>query len=232
MKKILLTASLALISSLSFANSEQLNNQLKQQYPQYEFSNIQPTEMTGLYSASIEGNIVYLTQDGQYLISGNAIRLKDQSSISQELSLKAKRIEWNQLPFNDAIKTVKGNGKRQLAVFSDPNCPYCKKLEEELKKLDNVTIHTFIFAIKPQSVAPSKQVYCEKNPAYAWQQLIVNGVEPSSKKACSNPIERNIALAKRLGLNGTPAMVYANGSTVVGYQSAAEIEKNWKILGL
>lgn len=231
MKKLILTL-LSLVTTMSYANVEQVKQQMATQYPDLEVKNIQSTEMTGLYSATIEDQIVFLTADGQYLLAGNAIRLKDQHSLTKELSLKHNRIDWKDLPLNDAIKTVHGNGQHKLAIFSDPNCPYCKQLEAELKKLNDVTIYTFILPFKPQSVAPSKQVFCESNPVTAWDNLIVRGVAPKTSKACANPIERNLALAKKLGVNGTPAVIFSNGSKVAGALPASEIEKIWKSQGL
>lgn len=231
MKKLILTL-LSLVTTMSYANVEQVKQQMATQYPDLEVKNIQSTEMTGLYSATIEDQIVFLTADGQYLLAGNAIRLKDQHSLTKELSLKHNRIDWKDLPLNDAIKTVHGNGQHKLAIFSDPNCPYCKQLEAELKKLNDVTIYTFILPFKPQSVAPSKQVFCESNPVTAWDNLIVRGVTPKTSKACANPIERNLALAKKLGVNGTPAVIFSNGSKVAGALPASEIEKIWKSQGL
>jgi thiol:disulfide interchange protein DsbC len=232
MKKTILALLLSGLSVVSYANVEQLKKTVTQQYPELALQNIQATEMKGLYSATIEDQIVYLTEDGQYLLAGTAVRLKDQYNLSKELSLKYNRVDWKSLDLNDAIKVVKGNGSRQLAVFSDPNCSYCKQLETELKKLDNVTIYTFVLPLKPQSVAPAKQVFCESSPAIAWENFIVRGVQPKSTKSCANPVERNLALAQRLGLHGTPAIIFSNGSKVMGALPAAEIEKIWKTLGL
>ena len=141
-------------------------------------------------------------------------------------------LDWNKLPLKDAIKSVKGNGKRQLAVFSDPNCPYCKQLEAELNKLNDVTIYTFIYAIKAQSIAPSKQVFCEADPALAWKNLIAKGTQPTSKKPCANPIERNIELGRSLGLQGTPVVIFSNGFKVNGALPSTTIENMWRELGL
>lgn len=232
LKKTMLLGSMLLVSTLGFANVDTVKANIAKNSPDLAVKNIQVTEMQGLYSAVVEDQIVYLTENGQYLLAGPAIRLKDQHNLSKDLALKYNRIDWNKLPLNDAIKVVKGNGKRQLAVFSDPNCPYCKQLESELKKLDNVTIYTFVLALKPQSVAPSKQVFCEPSPAIAWENLIARGVQPKSSKSCNNPVERNQQLARNLGLNGTPAIIFSNGSKVMGAYPADEIEKIWQSLGL
>ena len=123
------------LSALSFANVETLKNNLNQQYPNIHVGNIQATEMTGLYSANLDNQIIYLDETAQHMFIGSMIRLKDQKNLTKDLVLKQNSIDWKQLPLKDAIKTVKGNGKQQLAIFSDPNCPYCKKLEVELAEL-------------------------------------------------------------------------------------------------
>jgi thiol:disulfide interchange protein DsbC len=231
MKKTVLFA-LALFSTASFANIDTAKANLSKNYPNVKIENIQNTEMKGLYSGVLNGQIVYVNDDVQHIIAGSMLRLKDQHNLTKDLVIQQNTVDWKKLPFNDAIKTVKGNGKRQIAIFSDPNCPYCKQLEAELKKLNDVTIYTFILPFKAQSIAPSKQVYCEKNPALAWENLISKGVQPSSKALCANPIDRNLALAKTLGITGTPTIIFSNGFKVAGAYPAADIENIFKEFGL
>ncbi|WP_151676424.1 DsbC family protein, partial [Acinetobacter soli] len=121
-----------------------------------------------------------------------------------------------------------GNGKRQIAVFSDPNCPYCKQLENQLDQLKNVTIYTFIYPIRSQSVQPSKQVWCEANRAYAWNNLIRKGIVPQTLTACANPIDRNLKLGQTLGIKGTPTLIFSNGFKAAGVVSAEQFESLWK----
>jgi thiol:disulfide interchange protein DsbC len=219
------------LSALSFANVETLKNNLNQQYPNIHVSNIQTTEMTGLYSASLDQQIIYLDETAQHMFIGSMVRLKDQKNLTKDLVLKQNSIDWKQLPLKDAIKTVKGNGKQQLAIFSDPNCPYCKKLEVELDKLNDVTIYTFIYPLKAQSLAVSKQIWCDPNQAYAWKNLLQKNVQPK-EKSCANPIDRNLELGKKLGIEGTPTLIFGNGLKMVGGRSAEEIQMIWKELGL
>ena len=231
-KKILAFTLVSVISSLSLANVDTVKNNLTKQHPKLNIENIQATDMKGIYSGSMDGQVVYVGEDAQHILVGSMYRLSDQKNLTKDLVLKENSIDWKKLPLQDAVKSVRGNGKRQIAIFSDPNCPYCKQLEAELSKLNDVTIYTFIYPIKNQSIAVSKQVFCEKAPALAWSNLISKGIQPSSKKTCANPIERNLSLGKSLGLNGTPAIIFSNGFKVMGAHPAPDIEKMWKELGL
>mgnify|MGYP003404860228 FL=1 len=231
-KKTLALALASFISTLSLANVDTVKTNLTKQHPNLKIENIQATEMKGIYSGSMDGQVVYVGEDSQHILIGSMFRLSDQKNLTKDLMLKQNSIDWKKLPLQDAVKMVRGNGKRQIAVFSDPNCPYCKQLETELTKLNDVTIYTFIYPIKTQSIAVSKQVFCEKDPALAWSNLIAKGIQPSSKKTCANPIERNLSLGKSLALNGTPAIIFSNGFKVMGAYPAQEIEKMWQELGL
>ncbi|OTG92953.1 thiol:disulfide interchange protein [Acinetobacter sp. ANC 4654] len=231
-KKTLALAFVSFISTLSLANVDTVKTNLMKQHPNLKIENIQATEMKGIYSGSMDGQVVYVGEDTQHILIGSMFRLSDQKNLTKDLMLKQNSIDWKKLPLQDAVKTVRGNGKRQIAVFSDPNCPYCKQLETELTKLNDVTIYTFIYPIKTQSIAVSKQVFCEKDPALAWSNLIAKGIQPSSKKTCANPIEHNLTLGKSLALNGTPAIIFSNGFKLMGAYPAQEIEKMWQELGL
>ena len=220
------------LSQWAMADAASVQRQLEAKYPALQIENIQATEMPGIYSGSVGGQIIYAGEGAEHILVGSMIRLKDQKNLTNALMLTQNQLDWKKLPLKDAVKSVRGTGKRQLAVFSDPNCPYCKQLEVELNKLNDVTLYTFVLPLKPQSVAPSKQLFCEKDPALAWSNLVSKGIQPAGKKSCANPVERNLQLAKSLGLNGTPAIVFSNGTKLMGAYPAAEIEKIWQELGL
>ena len=231
-KKVVLLSMLSFICVLSFADVRSVQSKLQQQHPKLKIEDIQTTAMTGIYSGTMDGKVVYLAEDAQHILVGSMFRLQDQKNLTQDLLLKQNSIDWKKLPLQDAVKTVRGTGKRQLAVFSDPNCPYCKQLETELSQLNDVTIYTFIYPIKTQSMAVSKQVFCEKDPALAWSNLLSKGIQPTGNKACANPIERNLALGQSLNLRGTPAIIFSNGFKVMGSYPAKDIQKIWQELGL
>ena len=231
LKKIAMFSLLSCFSAISLANVETLKINLSRYYPNIQVSNIQATEMPGLYSASLDNQIIYLDENAQYMLVGSMVRLKDQKNLTKDLMLQQNSVDWKQLPFKDAIKTVKGTGKSQLFIFSDPNCPYCKRLEVELDKLNDVTIYTLIYPLKSQSITVSKQVWCDPNQAYAWKNLLQKNVQPK-EKTCANPIERNLELGKKLGIEGTPTLIFGNGLKMVGGRSAEDIRMIWKELGL
>ena len=222
---------LSCFSAISLANVETLKINLSRYYPNIQVSNIQATEMLGLYSASLDNQIIYLDENAQYMLVGSMVRLKDQKNLTKDLMLQQNSVDWKQLPFKDAIKTVKGTGKSQLFIFSDPNCPYCKRLEVELDKLNDVTIYTLIYPLKAQSITVSKSIWCDPNQAYAWKNLLQKNVQPK-EKTCTNPIDRNLELGKKLGIEGTPTLIFGNGLKMVGGRSAEDIRMIWKELGL
>lgn len=225
MKKQLLISILAGVASLAHANLEHLQQQLKTHYPNVKIENLQKTPMSGIYSGTLDNQVVYLGEDAEHLFVGSMIRLKDQRNLTKDLVVQQNSFRWSDLPLQDAIKTVKGNGQRQIAVFSDPHCPYCKQLERELDRLNNVTIYTFLYPLKSQSVIPAQQVWCSPNRSYAWKNLINQNIQPQASRECANPIQRNLALGQRLKIQGTPTLFFSQGLKVTGVQTSAQIEQ-------
>ena len=134
-KKTLAFALVSFISSLTLANVDTVKTNLGKQHPKLKIENIQTTEMKGIYSGSMDGQVVYLGEDAQYILVGSMYRLSDQKNLTKDLVLEQNSIDWKKLPLQDAVKSVRGNGKRQIAIFSDPNCPYCKQLEAEITQV-------------------------------------------------------------------------------------------------
>lgn len=225
MKKQLLMGILVGVASLAHANLEQVQQQLKAHYPNVKIENLQKTPMSGIYSGTLDNQIVYLGEDAEHLFVGSMIRLKDQRNLTKDLVVQQNSFRWSDLPLQDAIKTVKGNGKRQIAVFSDPHCPYCKQLERELDRLNNVTIYTFLYPLKSESFIPAQQIWCSPNRSYAWKNLINQNIQPQASSECANPIQRNLALGQRLKIQGTPTLFFSQGLKVTGVQTSTQIEQ-------
>jgi thiol:disulfide interchange protein DsbC len=169
--------------------------------------------------------LLYTDEKVSYLITGDVLDVKAKKNITDERKQKLSQIKFSDLPLDLAVKQVKGNGKRVLATFEDPNCTYCKKLAEELQKVTDVTIYTFVYPIFPQSGEVSKGIWCAPDRVKAWNDYVLKSVAPASAKCDTSGIDKVMDLGKRLNIRGTPAMFFADGSRVPGYMPAASLEK-------
>ena len=192
---------------------------------------VSPAPVTGLYEVLVGNDVFYTDSTGKYLIQGEIIELATGKNITEQRQADLNRIKWTDLPPANAIKTVRGNGSRQLAVFSDPNCGYCKRLEKSLQQLDNVTIYTYLIPIlSPDSAQKSKQIWCAADPFKAYTDWMINGITPSVKSDCNTPLDNNMAFAKSYGITGTPTLFFTDGSRFPGAVQITDIEKKFSSL--
>ncbi|BDT76342.1 thiol:disulfide interchange protein DsbC [Polynucleobacter yangtzensis] len=192
---------------------------------------VSPAPVSGLYEVLVGNDIFYTDASGKYLIQGEIIELSSGKNITEQRQADLNRIKWSDLTPANAIKNVRGNGSRQLAVFSDPNCGYCKRLEKSLQQLDNVTIYTYLIPIlSPDSAQKSKQIWCSADPYKAYMDWMINGITPSGKADCSTPLDKNMAFAKTYGVTGTPTLFFTDGSRFPGAVQITDIEKKFNSL--
>jgi thiol:disulfide interchange protein DsbC len=192
---------------------------------------VTPAPVSGLYEVLVGNEIFYTDSSGKYLIQGEIIELATGKNMTEQRQADLNRIKWSDLNQANAFKTVRGNGNRQLAIFSDPNCGYCKRLEKSLQQLDNVTIYTYLIPIlSPDSTLKAKQIWCSSDPYKAYIDWMVNGVAPSGKTDCSNPLDKNLAFAKSYGITGTPTLFFTDGSRFPGAVQLSDIEKKFASL--
>lgn len=227
-KLILLAALLFPIAVIAGEKEDAVLKTLKEKYPATQVSAVNPSPIAGIYEVVMGKNIAYTDDAARFVVFGHVFDMQTQKDLTADRLAQLNKIEWTSLPLANAIKTIKGNGKRQLAVFSDPDCPYCKSLEISLEKLDNVTIYTFLFplaSLHPQAEAKAVAVWCSKNPSVAWHNLMVKAEEPKASGAdCTNPIKENVALGQLLGINGTPTLIAPDGSMKPGALPVEQIE--------
>jgi thiol:disulfide interchange protein DsbC len=224
---------LALAATLMFAATAQANESvirkaLTQQFPGASIASVKKTPYSGLFEVYLDGQLVYVDAKAQYVFAGDVIDLKTRTNLSQERLNRLQAIDWKTLPLKNALKTVKGKGQRQLVVFSDIDCPYCRKFEAELAKVDNITVYTFLYPIEglhPKAVQTSKQIWCAPDRNKAWDEYIARGTVPSNDGKCTNPVEATMALGNKLKVSGTPTLVFANGVRVPGMVPAAQLER-------
>jgi thiol:disulfide interchange protein DsbC len=221
---LVLTLSVSAQADETLATLEQ---RLKERYPATRIERVQASEIPALYEVVIGRNPAYTDATGRYFVFGHLFDLQTQRDLTAERLETQQRVAFADLPLSDAIKTVHGHGERVLAVFSDPDCPYCRQLEVELAKVGNVTIYTFAYPLEslhPQAKDKAVAVWCAADRARAWADLMKSGKAPA-KRACAHPIERNIALAQRLGIHGTPTMLSAEGRLLPGVATSERIEQ-------
>ena len=187
--------------------------------------------VSGLYEVLVGNEIFYTDTSGKYLIQGEIIELASGKNLTELRQADLNRIKWADLTQANAIKIVRGNGSRQLAVFSDPNCGYCKRLEKSLLQLDNVTIYTYLIPIlSPDSAQKSKQIWCSSDPYKSYTDWMINGITPSGKSDCNTPLDKNMAFAKTYGITGTPTLFFTDGSRFPGAVQITDIEKKFSTL--
>jgi thiol:disulfide interchange protein DsbC len=224
---------LALAAALLFvanaqANEAVIRKALTQQFPGAQISSVKPTPYSGLFEVYLDGQLVYTDAKAQYIFDGNVIELKTRTNLTQARLNQLQAIKWDSLPIGNALKTVKGTGARKLVVFSDVDCPYCRKFESELDKVDNITVYTFLYPIEglhPKAVQMSKQIWCAPDRNKAWEDYITRNTVPNNDGKCANPIDATIALGQKLKVSGTPTLFFFNGQRIPGMVPAAQLEK-------
>lgn len=180
----------------------------------------------GLYEVVIDDEILYTDADFTFLIDGNVIETNGMTSLTdarrQELEaarMKKLAFPFEQLPFDMAFKKVKGNGSRKLAVFSDPDCPYCRRLEQTLASIDNVTIYTFLYPLvqlHPKAPEISRSIWCSPDRVKAWDDYMLNRVAPKAQGSCPNPVDKIVAFGEGKRISGTPTLFFEDGTRVPG----------------
>ncbi len=191
-----------------------------------DISQINKSPIAGLYEVVTSDHIYYADESGEYLIDGNLFDLKARRNLTDARSRQLFAVDFSKLPFELAVKKVKGNGSRKLAFFSDPNCGWCKKLERELQDVNNVTLYIFITTHigGRDSEEKARAVWCSKDRAKAWDDLMIDG-DTLPAGNCNAPTAKVMELARKMKVNGTPALVFTNGVINPGYMSAGDLEK-------
>lgn len=226
MKKLITLAVAAALSASAFANVELAEKNFKQKYPNTTITSIEETPIDGIYEVVLGKNIGYTDITGEYFLFGNLVRMSDQTDLTSIKREELNKVNFNDLPFDKAITYKKGKGERKIAVFSDPDCPYCKRLEQELQKVDNVTIYVFLNPLKqlhPSAVETSKQIWCSKDKALAWKDYLLGGIKPTASSSCTNPVNETVKLSQQLGFTGTPSSILEDGTKIVGAKTASEL---------
>ena len=214
-------------AALSRADEASIRKAFQAKFPQASIESIEPTPFPGIYEIVFNGQIAYTDEKMSFVFVGNLfdLRGKERRNLTQERTsqLAAKTLRESTAL---AIKRVRGNGKRVLYSFEDPNCSYCRKFQQELQKVTDITIYTFLWPILSQdSVEKSKAVWCAKDRGKAWDEIMTTGAVPQNDRKCPNPLAKNHELAQRFGIRGTPAVYLDDGRQIGGYLAADKLEE-------
>jgi thiol:disulfide interchange protein DsbC len=187
---------------------------------------ISKTPMPGLFEVRVGMDLFYTDANGNFLLNGHLIDARQQKNLTEERQEKLLAIPFDQLPLKDAFTMVRGDGKRRIAIFEDPNCPYCKHFERDLQKIDNVTIYMFLYPILGQdSTDKSRNLWCSKDKAGAWLDWMLRNKAPANANCDFAALTRNVEFGRKHKITGTPTMILADGSRVAGAMPTAEVEK-------
>ena len=206
-----------------------LRKNLEQRIPNAgKIDEVRRTPMAGVFEIRVGTELFYADAEGNYLLNGQMIDTRQKRNLTEERQEKLLAVDFDALPLKDAFTIVRGNGKRKLAVFEDPNCPYCKRFERDLQKIDNVTVHMYLYPILgPDSTDKSRNIWCARDKAKAWHDWMVNNeAAPKAAGSCDvMALGRNLELGKKHKITGTPTLIFADGTRVPGAISAADLEK-------
>ncbi|WP_313297773.1 DsbC family protein [Diaphorobacter sp.] len=223
-----LLAGAALVMSTGvFAQEAAIRKALGERIPQLQnIDEVVATPMKGLYEVRIGTDVFYTDASGNYLIQGELIDTKGRRNLTEDRINKLTAIDFNALPFADAFTMVRGNGKRKIAVFEDPNCGYCKRFEKDLQNVNDVTVYLFLYPIlSPDSAEKSRNIWCAKDRVKEWEDHMLRDKVTPSASCDTAAIQRNLALGRKHKITGTPTIIFQDGTRVPGAISAQDVEK-------
>jgi thiol:disulfide interchange protein DsbC len=227
-RNLLLPLGAAVALSVS-ANEAAIRKNIAQRLPEFpKIDEVSKTPIPGIWEVRIGNDVVYTDADGSHILQGELIDTQNKANLTRQRIDKLTAIKFDELPLKDAMVIKQGNGSRRLAVFGDPNCGYCKRLERELTGLKDVTIYTFVYPVLgPDSNAKSQAIWCAKDPMKTWRSWMLDGVAPP--RAMGNcdtaPLQRTLAFGQKYRINGTPALFFENGERVPGALSGEDLSK-------
>ena len=212
----------------AFAQEATIRKNLAERLPNLaKIDEISKTPMNGLFEIRVnDSDIFYTDAEGNFLIQGNLIDTKSKRNLTEERTDKLNAVAFDSLPLKDAFTVVRGNGKRKMAVFEDPNCGYCKRFERDLQKVTDVTVYMFLYPIlSADSTEKSRNIWCAKDRAKTWQEVMLRDL-PVPKASCDTAaIERTLDFGRKHKITGTPTIFFADGSRVPGAIGTQQIEK-------
>jgi thiol:disulfide interchange protein DsbC len=230
MRKLLPLLCLACFSLAALADEAQIRKSIEAKLGGAKVDTVQSTPIPGIFEIHFQGRegprIVYSDAQGTYFLTGHLIESANDRDLTEERLQKLTAIDFSSLPLDLAVKIRRGGGRRVLAIFSDPYCPYCRQLEKVLLQIDDITVYVFMYpVIRPSAIDQSRAVWCSPDRAKAWLDLAASDKPkvPTATASCANPVDKVLALGRSLRINGTPTMFFANGERSGGGMQLAAL---------
>jgi len=230
----ILLSTILLIAGVACADEAAIRSEIAKKFPKANVESVTKTSLLGLYEVVVDGQVIYTDEKFSYLIDGSIIETSTMTNVTaarqqelEESKLKKLAFPFEQLPFEMAFKKVKGDGSRKIAVFSDPDCPYCKRLEKSFTKLDNVTIYIFLYPLKelhPKATDVARAIWCSPDRVKVWDDYMLRGVTPKAAGTCDNPVDKIVEFGQSKRISGTPTLFFVDGKRVPGAIPIEQIE--------
>ena len=217
-----------MVGNIAFADEASVKKLLEERVPELPVQQLKKAPTPGWYEVFSGDKLFYIDEQVDFVFVGSLIDARSKRNLTEERIRDLMRVKFEALPLTDAIKIVKGDGSRKVAVFEDPDCPFCKQVEANFAQLNNYTLYVFLYPIEQlhsDAVNKSKKVWCAKDRSKAWLDLMLKNQVPQNKGDCANPVARNIELAAQLRIGGTPAVIFEDGRLVPGAIPKEQIEK-------
>ena len=214
-------------SGTAHASEAEVRKAFQSRYPGIPVESVTRTPMPGIFEIYANGIVLYADEKVNYLIAeGRLVDAKTRTDLTAERLRKLQAVAFDSLPLAHAFKMVRGSGKRQVAYFADPNCGFCKKFEQELQNVKDVTIHVFLYPVlSKDSVEKARSVWCSNDRAKAWSDWMLKNIVPMAPSNCDNPIDSVLKFGQQRGIGGTPTLIFADGTRVPGMMPAADFNK-------
>jgi thiol:disulfide interchange protein DsbC len=219
---------LAACFATAFADEASIRKNIAERLPDFpKIDEITKTAIPGIWEIRVGTDILYSDENGTHLIQGELVDTRTRVNLTEQRVARLTAIDFKSLPLKDAIVWKQGTGERKLVVFADPNCGYCKKFERDLQEVKNVTVYTFLYPILGgDSPEKSRKIWCAKDNTKAWRDYMIKGAPIENSPDCdASALQRNFAFGKKHRINGTPGLVFEDGTHRAGALNAEAIEK-------
>ncbi|HYA20682.1 MAG TPA: DsbC family protein [Burkholderiales bacterium] len=231
--KTLLTKTHLVLALLFFAHAAaadeaSVRKAVQEKFPKANIESVTKTPYLGLYEVYMEKQLVYTDEKVNYFFLGSVVDGKTMQNLTEERTRKLNAIKFDSLPLELAIKIVKGNGKRKVAIFSDPFCPFCQRLEQSMAGVTDVTIYTFLYPIEslhPGATQKAKAIWCSPDRVKAWNDFMLKRIGPDAQPSCDTPVDKIVEYGRSKGFNGTPTLIFADGEVIPGAIPTARLEQ-------